>query len=204
MSKITAGFESPVHDAQQVFRELMEAMSRPGKRVSLNYSAQFGTTSRAATQVLLTLADNVTNLWFSRHFKGDEALVENVRFHCSAPLTEHKADSVFALAKCSELENFDGFNVGSEHYPDRSTTLIVEVESLTEGDALTLSGPGIQSTTQTKVKGLSPLFLSALVTKRSQFPHGIDILFTSGSDVVALPRSTEVALENEEATCMSL
>ncbi|NGN97209.1 phosphonate C-P lyase system protein PhnH [Grimontia sp. S25] len=204
MSKITAGFDTPVHDAQQVFRELMEAMSRPGKRVSLGYTAQFGSASRAATQVLLTLADNATHLWLSEDFNADEALVENIRFHCAAPLADQKCESVFALIRGSELEGFEGFNIGDEHYPDRSTTLIIEVDSLMEGDVLTLTGPGIQSTTKIEVKGLNPLLLLALVTKRSHFPHGVDILFTSGSDVIALPRSTEVNLEVEEATCMSL
>ncbi|MEZ8147985.1 phosphonate C-P lyase system protein PhnH [Enterovibrio norvegicus] len=202
MSKITAGFDSPVHDAQQVFRELMEAMSRPGKRVSLDYSTQFGSASLAATQVLLTLADNATRLWLSPHFGTDKALIENIRFHCSSPLTELKSESVFALVRGSELEEFEGFNIGDEQYPDRSTTLIIEVDSLTEGDTLSFAGPGIQSTTEMKVKGLNPLLLLALVTKRSHFPHGVDILFTSGSDVIALPRSTAVTLETEEATCM--
>ncbi|WP_325894390.1 phosphonate C-P lyase system protein PhnH [Grimontia sp. NTOU-MAR1] len=202
MSKITASFESPVHDAQQVFRELMEAMSHPGKQVSLDYTAQFGTTSRAATQVLLTLADNATSLWLSERFNADETLVENIRFHCGAPLSGQKCESAFALARGSELEDFEGFNVGSEHYPDRSTTLIIEVDSLKEGDVLVLAGPGIQSTTKMRVKGLNPLLLLALVTKRSHFPHGVDILFTSGSDIIALPRSTEVTLEIQEVTCM--
>ncbi|MBV7296934.1 phosphonate C-P lyase system protein PhnH [Enterovibrio paralichthyis] len=202
MSKLTAGFDDPVHDAQQVFRELMDAMSQPGKRIAVKHASRFGKASYAATQVLLTLADNATPLWLSGYFRDDEALVENIRFHCAAPVIAEKSEATFALAQGVELEGVKAFAMGCESYPDKSTTLILEVESLDEGVTFSLTGPGIPTTAQLAVKGLNESLLASLQTERSAFPHGIDILFTSGHEVVALPRSTNLTLKSTEATCM--
>lgn len=202
MSNITAGFDSPVHDAQQVFRKLMEAMSRPGKCVSLDHSTQFGTASSAATQVLLTLADNTTRLWLSRLFSADEALIENVRFHCASPVVAEKSQAAFALIKGDEPESLEGFSFGDEIYPDRSTTLILEVGGFDGGVALSFTGPGIKAPESLFVKGLNSTLLASLMAHRGAFPQGVDILLTAGNDVVAIPRSTELTLMSEEAACM--
>ena len=78
------------------------------------------------------------------------------------------------------------FAIGQPDYPDRSATLIVEMGHLAaEGPRLT--GPGI--------KGAAHLSLpetAAFAANRALFPLGFDCLFTAGTQVAGLPRSTKV------------
>ncbi|MGC9459161.1 phosphonate C-P lyase system protein PhnH [Vibrio genomosp. F10] len=198
MSYITKGFDSPVHDAQQTFRLLMDAVSRPGKKVELLSILQFGTVSPAATQVLLTLADNVTPLWFGEAFLNDTALLENLRFHCGSPVADSRSQADLALALANELDEFYGFAMGDDSYPDRSTSVIIEVESFHTGTTLIFSGPGIKGETKVKIEGLSDPLIEAIQTGRGCFPHGIDMFFSCENEVIALPRSTQVAMEVKE------
>ncbi|WGV99091.1 phosphonate C-P lyase system protein PhnH [Vibrio sp. YMD68] len=198
MSYLTRGFDHPVHDAQQTFRLLMDAVSRPGTKVELLSTLQFGTVSPAATQLLLTLADNVTPLWFGEAFLNDTALMENLRFHCGSPVADSRSRADFALVRANEFNQFDGFAMGDDSYPDRSTSVIIEVDSLHTGTTLILSGPGIKCETKVQINGLSHSLIEAIQTGRGCFPHGIDIYFTCENEVIALPRTTQVVMQEQE------
>ena len=67
-----------------------------------------------------------------------------LKFHTSAPVVADSSIASFALIGDPEnLPALDRFAFGSNEYPDRSTTLILQVESLTDGPAVELQGPGI-------------------------------------------------------------
>jgi len=85
------------------------------------------------------------------------------------------------------------FALGTPEYPDRSTTLIVQVETLTASDEIALSGPGIQGTSSLRAGALPQDFVARMQANRVLFPLGVDLLLVSGKDLVALPRSTYVA-----------
>ena len=82
----------------------------------------------------------------------------------------------------------NAYTVGTAEYPDRSTTLIVEMKELSEHGSV-LSGPGIQDTTHFGLPGDVALFQS----NSTMFPLGLDFIFTAGSKVAALPRTTKVS-----------
>jgi len=78
------------------------------------------------------------------------------------------------------------FPIGTPQYPDRSTTLIIECETLQTNGA-TLRGPGIKNTTSLTVPDVVTLQNNA-----SLFPLGLDFFFTAGSQIAAIPRTTKL------------
>ena len=123
------GFADPVFDSQTVFRTLMQAMACPGTcqplQTSVAAPAPLGATAAAAA---LTLCDHDTPLWLDANLSAARGVVVWLAFHTGAPVTPRPADAHFALVSSpSELIALEDFAQGSQEYPDRSTTLILQV-----------------------------------------------------------------------------
>ncbi|MCE0495284.1 phosphonate C-P lyase system protein PhnH [Vibrio salinus] len=198
MNMISQAFQDEVHDSQQCFRRLLKAMSEPGTIVTLDRCDGFGALMPATTQVLLTMADAMTSLWFSSQLQSDSDISDNIRFHCSAPVVMSQQEADFAVFSSRDQSEYDWlspqFDIGDEAYPDRSATVIVEVESFYEGSELTLTGPGIRQERVVCLGGLSESLFSYLEQRQERvaFPLGVDFIFTSGRQVMCFPRTTKV------------
>jgi alpha-D-ribose 1-methylphosphonate 5-triphosphate synthase subunit PhnH len=181
---LSGGFsEAPIQSAR-AFRQILEAMARPGTIRQVEGVAPPPPLSVAAGVALLTLADPTTPL----HLAGaasSPAVRDWVAFHIGAPLVAAEEAS-FALGTWEALQPASRFMIGQPDYPDRSATLIVELDRLTNhGPALT--GPGIELATW-----LSLPETAAFHANRALFPLGFDCLFTCGNRLAGLPRSTRV------------
>ncbi len=53
-----------------------------------------------------------------------------------------------------------------------------------------LTGPGIQKESRLKVDGLTGNFWPEWKMNHSRYPLGVDVIFTAGKDLAALPRTT--------------
>ena len=192
LSTLGPGLADPSHDAQQLFRAILDATSHPGRIVSLPAApAGPGTLSASATAYLLTLADRDTPMWLADAF--DTAEVSNfLRFHTGAAVVAQRAQASFAVLPSPMQARFDGFNLGTDAYPDRSATLIVDVPGLTGGATRRWRGPGIDGQATVAIAGLSEGFWQDWATNHGLFPCGVDIVFTAGSELCALPRSIAV------------
>ncbi len=84
------------------------------------------------------------------------------------------------------------FAQGTPEYPDRSTTIIIKVESLTGGPALTLAGPGIPGTRALEIPGLPADFTAQWAANAARSPLGVDLIFVTNEAVIGLPRSTRI------------
>ena len=84
------------------------------------------------------------------------------------------------------------FELGSDEFPKRSTTLLVQVEGLTAGRGRRLTGPGIRIETRLEARGLPDAFWQDLRHNHALFPRGVDVLLTAGRQLAALPRTTAV------------
>jgi alpha-D-ribose 1-methylphosphonate 5-triphosphate synthase subunit PhnH len=193
---LAGGFENPVLESQAVFRALMDAMARPGTvhmvDVAVDAPQPF---SRAQAALALCLADHDTPVWLSRPLVND-ALCGWLAFHSGAPVTAVMQQARFAFFGLQEpLPDFSGFAAGSQDYPDRSATLVIELPSLDGGDALLASGPGIDGELVIAPAGLPAMFVRRWAANRAQFPRGIDIFLTCGDAVMALPRSTKLSVK---------
>jgi alpha-D-ribose 1-methylphosphonate 5-triphosphate synthase subunit PhnH len=208
LAGITPGFHDAVHGAQRSFRGLLDAMSRPGRVVSLPAAATEGIVppgdaiGLGATALLLTLLDADTTLQLAGGLAGDAAAAY-LRFHTGVRLTaEGGAD--FTLARAADVDErlCSGLALGSDEAPQRGATLIVEVDALAdaphdgaEGVRLCLRGPGIESLQRCGVSGLGRPFWEWRLGLQSLMPRGIDLVMTCGTRLAALPRSTRITLD---------
>lgn len=196
MSHITSAFTDAVHDSQFCFRRLLKAMSEPGTLVELDRCNGFGSMMPATSQVLLALADNSTSLWMSQAFSQDSAATQNIHFHIGASINAAPEKASFAAIAKLDLPALNvedlAFNTGNEEYPDRSTTVVIETDSLSSGQRFKLSGPGIQGEQHIRLGNLPAVLKNKLLTQGEIFPLGLDYIFVSGEQVVAIPRSTSV------------
>ncbi|WP_164214034.1 phosphonate C-P lyase system protein PhnH, partial [Stenotrophomonas maltophilia] len=74
------------------------------------------------------------------------------------------------------LGGFDTFALGTDAYPDRSTTLILQVPSLNEGRSFRLEGPGIKGSAELTAKGLPADIVARLADNHALFPRGVDLV----------------------------
>jgi alpha-D-ribose 1-methylphosphonate 5-triphosphate synthase subunit PhnH len=191
MTDIAPGLADVPHDSQRLFRAVLEAFSHPGRIVALPQPPDgVGPLSAAATAFVLTLVDRDTPLWLAPAF--DVAAVRDfVRFHTGAPIMARN-EALFALLTPDRAPLLESFAVGSDPYPDRSATLIVEVPSLSDGPARSLRGPGIQGRATARIAGLASSFWFEWKANNALFPCGIDVVFTADAELLALPRSIVV------------
>ncbi|MBB3949103.1 phosphonate C-P lyase system protein PhnH [Aureimonas jatrophae] len=188
---VTGGFEDPVHDAQRVFRAVMDAFARPGTIADLGpvVTVPEGI-EPAAAALLATLADADAAVYLEER---DEATAAWIAFQTDAPVVSDPADAVFALlARGSDPAVRAALPIGTDTYPDRSATLIVTVAALEGGAPLRLEGPGIQTSRAVAPLGLPEGFLAARRANAALFPRGHDHVLVAGTRLLALPRTTRI------------
>lgn len=192
----TGAFATPVLTAQSAFRALMDAMARPARILSLKSDASAPAPACPALAALaLTLADADTPLWLSPSLAGS-AFARWLSFQTGAPLVTDRLEAMFAFAAREDaLSDFSGFSLGSDAYPDRSTTLVIEVDALCGGAPLLAEGPGIDGVAPLSPRGLPAGFLEERAMNRSLYPRGTDLVLVSGSDCLCLPRTTRLKPE---------
>lgn len=178
--------------SQSAFRALMDAMARPGEILTLDGIEAPAPLAPATAALVQSLADYESPLWLDPAFAAIPAIADWIRFHTGAPVVAAPDDAVFALiADPRALPGFAAFAQGTEEYPDRSTTVIVQVERFA-GPTLILKGPGIKTIHAFAAEPLPGDFTQRLRDNRELFPRGIDLVFVAGRKIAALPRSMHV------------
>lgn len=191
-SLLAPGLADPPHDAQRLFRGVLDAFTHPGRIVELpDAPTGPGTLSPATVAFLLTLADRETPLWLEAGLDKQEVR-DFLRFHAGSPIVHAREAATFAVIIGGGGDPFAGFAIGTDTYPDRAATLVIEVPSLEDGPSCTWRGPGIDGETRVAIAGLGSRFWPAWAANHALFPCGVDLVFASGSRLVSLPRSVAV------------
>jgi alpha-D-ribose 1-methylphosphonate 5-triphosphate synthase subunit PhnH len=190
---VGAGFADPVLNSQRVFRAVLDAISHPGRVLTLSVPetppAPLG---RASAGVCLAILDFETPLWLDRA-AATAPTRDYLRFHCGVPLVELPVDARFALiADATAMPALSAFDAGTDERPDQSATLIVQVTGLASGRGRRLSGPGIDGQARLEVNGAPPGFWDALRVNAAHFPRGVDLFLCAGDRLASLPRTTRV------------
>ena len=194
IAELPPGFADKVLSAQSTFRSVMDAMARPGSvRRIVPLAGTPGPMMRGTAAIALTLFDHDTPLWLDARMSESVEVLKWLRFHTGAPVVQDPSISGFALiADAAELPPLEHFALGSNEYPDRSTTVIVQVESLAAGRAFELRGPGIDGVASLQATiGPHDLF-ERLRINQTLFPRGIDMVLVADDVVVAIPRTTRL------------
>ena len=194
VDELPAGFADKVLSAQSTFRCVMNAMARPGSVQRIVSAA--GTPPammRGTAAIALTLFDHDTPVWLDARMSATAGVANWLKFHTSAPVVADSSIASFALVADPEnLPALDRFAFGSNEYPDRSTTLVLQVESLTDGPVVELQGPGIDGSAVLRASIQPRDLFERLSINAALFPRGIDVVLVDEASIVALPRTTRL------------
>ncbi len=201
LSRLSPGFPNAALDSQTVFRACLGAMSEPGRVTSLDSALLESTPaglSGAAVAILLALLDQDTTLWLGEGLREGDAGAY-FRFHTGCAIAPSLAQAGFALLSGrDESAALSDFMQGSEAFPDRSATLVVQCCGLAnvgdagEGNCWRLTGPGIRDYRLLKASGVRGDFPQQWSDNRKGFPCGVDVFFASGLSLAGLPRTTRL------------
>ncbi|SON55316.1 Alpha-D-ribose 1-methylphosphonate 5-triphosphate synthase subunit PhnH [Hartmannibacter diazotrophicus] len=191
---LEGGFANLVFDAQSIFRAVMDAMARPGRVNPVSDLAHPPKPlAAAAGAVILALCDQDTSVWLAPDLAASEAVKAWIGFHAGTPLVARSQEAAFAIcAGGGHLPVLDSFKQGEQDYPDRSTTLVMQVESLTGGAELRLEGPGIESFETLASRGLPEQFVDQWRWNNKRFPRGVDVILAAPEGIACLPRTTRI------------
>ena len=199
VAELPAGFADKVLSAQSIFRSVMDAMARPGSVQRI--SAVAGTPStmmRGTAAIALTLFDHDTPVWLDEGMSETSDVSKWLKFHASAPVIADSSIASFALiGDPANLPPLDRFAFGSNEYPDRSTTLILQVGSLTQGAVFELRGPGIDGTATLRAEIEPHDLFERLAVNSALFPRGIDVVLVHDDAIVAIPRTTRLVAKGD-------
>jgi alpha-D-ribose 1-methylphosphonate 5-triphosphate synthase subunit PhnH len=192
VKELPPGFADKVKSAQSTFRSVMDALARPGSVQRIVAAA--GTPlpmMRGTAAIALTLFDHDTPIWLDAAMSATSDLAKWLKFHTGAPVVQDCSICSFALiGDAGGLPDLDRFSFGSNEYPDRSTTLILQLESLGEGDTIELRGPGIDGIAAMRAAIEPPDLFDRLAINEKLFPRGIDVVLVADDRIVAIPRTT--------------
>jgi alpha-D-ribose 1-methylphosphonate 5-triphosphate synthase subunit PhnH len=198
MTTVSLGFGDPIFDAQAVFKVVMMAMARPGEVKAIGpLLVPPPPLTPAAAAVALALLDYETPVWLDALLHVRPEAAQWIKFHTGARFTARADEAAFAFVSAPlAAPPINGFALGTLEYPDRSATLVMQVERLEGGKPLLLRGPGIESSRVIAPTPLPDGFGRQLAENHAIFPRGVDIIFASPEGVAALPRSASVT-END-------
>jgi len=195
---LTAAFADPVLSVQATFRAILNAMARPGSLQTLDVAlSPPPPLNKGAAAVALTLCDQDTPVWLDAELRTSASVCEWLSFHCGCPLVDDPATAAFAFAdRPAKVPAFETFNIGTADYPDRSTTIVLQVDTLGSERGLILSGPGIRDRSALSAAPLPSDMRDRLARNRSLFPLGVDLILATHDAIAALPRSLRAVEED--------
>jgi alpha-D-ribose 1-methylphosphonate 5-triphosphate synthase subunit PhnH len=189
-----AGFDNPVLDQQAAFRSVMQALAEPGRIVAAGAlageSSPLGPVVRA---IALSLLDFEVKFHLAPSLTATE---DDLTFHTGSCRTNKPAEAEFAFVDLArDATDLASFAQGTPEYPDRSTTVIVKVESLVGGQPLMLAGPGITGMRELEIPGLPSDFVAQWAANAARSPLGVDLILATREAVLGLPRSSRILTE---------
>ena len=178
-----------VMEAQRAFRTLLAAMAQPAQPAPIDAGETAAGLHPTTATLIATLADVDTPLWIGN---AEPALREWIAFRTGAPLVEHLPDAAFAIVRrASEWPALANLAQGTPEYPDRSATLIVEVDDFA-GESRTFDGPGFERPRQLQISHWPAGFDEVWRANNDGYPLGVDVILVSPTHVAGLPRSARL------------
>ena len=193
------GFADVVHDGQQTFRGLLDAIARPGiPQIVVSLTPPTGLEPSCAA-ACLTLLDLETSVWLQPGFSDD--VRQWLVFHTGCRFSDRPQTADFALINdIDSAPELNEFSWGTAEYPELSVSLLIQLSGLTDGETVRLAGPGILDTIPVDLP-LSAIFWQQWQIMTAEYPLGLDCWCFSKNQVVGLPRTTKVITTSQGAPC---
>ena len=186
-----------VHDIQSVYRKVLNSMARPGvietleeqKKIDIEVSCNKGT----FLVMLMLLDGEVSFNIVSEKSEEMTSLISQMTYSKQKNLEE--ADYIFVLEDASEkslAEVYKLAKIGTLIDPNKSATIIAEVNSINNNDDLELSGPGIKDKKSLSISGNNK-WIKERELKNKEYPLGVHAIYIDKEyKVVSLPRTTKI------------
>jgi len=108
---LAPGLADPVHDSQQAFRTVLDALARPGQIRHIGPALPGVALGGAMARLLLSLCDEESPVWWQG---SDADLHYWLHFHTGAPLAARPEDASFAaIPHLEPALVLDHFSIGS-------------------------------------------------------------------------------------------
>ena len=154
---------------------------------------KWGLVNAGAAALVAALCDADTPVWLDDRLRGNEDIAGWIGFHAGAPVAAEPGAAQFAIiADPQTMPALERFAPGSQEYPDRSATIILQIDTLQEGSPLVLTGPGIETTASIAPAPMPPMFVQQWQANRALSPRGIDVVLATADAVAGLPRSVMI------------
>lgn len=196
--KIKAAYQFDfVHDAQAVFRKLLDAVANPG--VIKNIQEEAGKFEKGYPPLLAlgcTLLDNEEKMYVEKNPRLSAEL-RSLTLVQESGLDE--ADYIFLSSEMnygSMEEILKNAKHGTYADPQRSATLLVLCKSIKGEDKLTLEGPGVKGSITIKVLPYIRKVMEMRENLDIEYPLGIDLVFTDEmGNLLGIPRLIRIKEE---------
>ena len=192
-----------VHDIQGVYRKVLNSMARPGaiesiieetNKVDINIDCYKST----FLMMLMLLDGEVSFNVISNKSMDITSLVSQITYSKVKPIEE--ADYIFIMndaISASLEEGFKRAKIGSLINPNKSATIIAELDDIGSGKELILKGPGIKEESKVSVKG-NLAWVDVRAERNEEYPLGVDSIFVDDNgNLICLPRTTQIGLKGE-------
>lgn len=191
------GFTDPVHDAQQTFRAVLDALARPARPIQLPVVVGgVASLTPAAAAVLLTLCDDATPLWLDDVVRNQDHLEAWLAFHTGVPVVDRPEQAAFAVVSSpAALPELGVFAAGTDEAPHTSATVIVLDPDEAVGQTFSADGPGFEQAYDWAAPAFPADFEQRWAGNRAQFPRGVDLIIAGLDTVVGLPRTTTLTTQ---------
>jgi alpha-D-ribose 1-methylphosphonate 5-triphosphate synthase subunit PhnH len=191
-----------VHDLQEVYRKVIQTMSRPGHIENIQESVEKSTFECISYESTLLIAMMLLDGEVSFHVvgDGDSKLSDQLSKLTLARKSELQvADYVFLTSKSNgdTIQNvLREVKKGTLENPQTSATIIMELSSpLSNEGNIILKGPGIQNIEALFIENVKS-WLEDRAYVNKEYPLGIDmILVDEIHNIASLPRTTQAEVK---------
>jgi phosphonate C-P lyase system protein PhnH len=141
---------------------------------------------------LFTHSNPATRVWLAEECRNNFS-VDYLRRHIHCPVTEIPEAAKFAvLDHISDLNILSRLTVGTDEIPFAATTVIVQVEDISELDGVSFNDPITGYERKLNPLPLPVTFWQFRERASSSWQTGLDFVFTSPDTTFLLPRSLEI------------
>lgn len=204
-----------VHDTQFIYRQLLDAMARPGKVNDIGSAVAHMTGNNRISQSFAGLAITLLDqeVTFSTVMANNDSAIAFIQSRTFCPhVSFNVADYVFVDRFVSDeqvTEIMSQVKQGTLIDPHLSATVLLAVEDLKEvrdvtsgdqkGTMYTLKGPGIEHEKHVFIEGMSAHWWKMRQETNQEYPLGVDMIIVSDNDeILAIPRTTMVEIKGVE------